>query len=115
MSIDWTKPIQTRDGRPARLLGHIDAQQPVVVAYVNDKEGETVEAFHTDGRYYLYEVDGESKFDIVNVPTDPVSELLELINQQYYAATEAAQRTARKNVYTKATEVRALRAKEKQS
>lgn len=27
MSVDWSRPIQTRDGRPARLLGELNVKQ----------------------------------------------------------------------------------------
>lgn len=46
MSVDWTKPIQTRDGRKARLLGIVKgAAWPVAVA-VEKPDGSREEEFH---------------------------------------------------------------------
>jgi hypothetical protein len=65
--IDWTKPIQTRDGRPARYLGSLKGCDTHVVAIAcNDNwERETTE---------LVDDAGEAKFSgcgdgVVNAPS----------------------------------------------
>ena len=47
--IDWTKPIQTKDGKKARLLGEINHPRfPMVVAIWWDDEQELVDTYKKD-------------------------------------------------------------------
>ena len=71
MTIDWTKPIQTRDGRKARYLGTLagDYAYPIVVA-VECRNEETVSYCSNCG---VQNPSGkESTNDIINVPPQPV-------------------------------------------
>ena len=68
MAVDWTKPIQTRDGRPARLLGVLKGiRVGHVVAYEKDTS-EFVLFRQSDG-HSMFDVDSPS--DIINVPPEP--------------------------------------------
>lgn len=65
--IDWTKPIQTKSGRPARVLctDLKDTEYPVAVAVlVNDKH-EVPYTYTAEGKYVIAV---DSPFDIINVP-----------------------------------------------
>ena len=72
MSVDWTKPIQTRDGKPARLLGvlrgleHLGEVCAHVVAVQNNGEYMT-SRYATGSLIRLSEQAG----DIINVPPPP--------------------------------------------
>lgn len=69
MSVDWTKPIQTVDGRKARLLGELKTlsveAESMVVAVERAGGYESVHAYLENGRYFSYK---ESPRDIINVP-----------------------------------------------
>lgn len=58
MSIDWDKPLVTRDGRSARLVGTIKNkkyQRVVAISNKDENDGETyewVESFTEDGKYF---------------------------------------------------------------
>lgn len=69
MSVDWTKPIQTRDGREARL---IEITPDNVTLVVNS--GGIWEVFYclTDG--FQFQDRRETGEDIINVPPAPDSE-----------------------------------------
>lgn len=68
MSIDWTRPIQTRDGRKARVLAtdlQAAGNQSIAVAIMGRRNNE---------RLYRFKPDGSSCKDpktgwIINVPT----------------------------------------------
>ena len=70
VTVDWTKPIQTRDGRPARVLCTdlgSEANCPVVVAVQSAaSSAETVTQRPLNGRFYV--IDKEHPSDIINVP-----------------------------------------------
>lgn len=70
--VDLTKPVQTRDGRAARILctdrKHLDCP---VVALVLVDGSELVRSFYPDGRYLG---GGANDNDLVNVPPKVVSE-----------------------------------------
>lgn len=70
--IDFTKPVQTRDGKPARILctDRITRELPVV-ALILLEGNEQICSFHPDGRYRS---DSDSDFDLINVPPKVVSE-----------------------------------------
>lgn len=65
LMFDPQKPIKTRRGRPARILGRV-ANPPfsLVVAVMEDEDGrETIETYRENGRYLTM---GESSWDLVN-------------------------------------------------
>lgn len=53
MTIDWTKPIETLDGHPARVLAtDLESPRPVVVAVTTEgRVRETVLLLDSDGSY----------------------------------------------------------------
>lgn len=66
--IDWTKPLQTMDGRPARLLGKLETDTFPMVVAIKRADGREFEACYTeDGFYYLGKV--TDTCDLRNVPT----------------------------------------------
>ena len=66
MSIDWDKPVQTRNGHKVRVLcTDMKAEFPVIVLIENE-EGETLYSLDKDGRLWR---EKENELDIVNVPT----------------------------------------------
>jgi hypothetical protein len=65
MAIDWTKPLQTKDGMPVRYLGTIKGEHRIVVA-VDVGEKELVWHVPEDGRNAL-----NPNNSIVNAPLPP--------------------------------------------
>lgn len=70
MTVDWTKPIQTRDGRPARVLC-TDLKSPnelrvVIAVLLTDGKREDVWYRPPCGKFYG--MNKESPTDIINVP-----------------------------------------------
>jgi hypothetical protein len=70
-AVDWSKPLQTRDGRKARLLGVIkcdnsEASGTHVVASMLDDSAESVDIVFTNGRSYSPAKDSDD--DIINAP-----------------------------------------------
>lgn len=66
-TVDWTKPIQTRDGRKARLLGMLDNKIYTHAVAITDGAGEFVTICADNGTYS----DTASRLDIVNIPPKP--------------------------------------------
>ncbi len=70
---DPTKPVQTRDGRKARILATDKTGGQPIIALVQDplsrccQPHEIAESFCSDGRYFPYGTDESSK-DLVNIP-----------------------------------------------
>jgi hypothetical protein len=65
-AVDWSKPIQTRDGRKAEFLRELAGRDDPFAAAVMDKDGrEAVLFYFADGR--LLSLD-ESPSDIINTP-----------------------------------------------
>ncbi len=69
--IDWSKPVQTRDGRKVRVLAtdaaSLNNKYPVVVLVTSEGGYENVMQLTIDGRYW-YDVKEPSPLDLVNVP-----------------------------------------------
>lgn len=66
--IDWTKPIQTRDGRKARVLAtdlRGRRNKPIAVVVTTDGEDQICQFFR-NGRYSCGEM---WDLDIINAPT----------------------------------------------
>ncbi len=72
--IDWQRPIQTRDGRKAEFLRHINVSNAFsVLVLLTDEEGDQESDTYTEeGRCYKRE---ESVDDVVNVA--PMTEEVE--------------------------------------
>lgn len=71
MTLDWTKPLQTRGGRAARVLGRVRSDKyPVVVAVYSDTGMECVGVYTEDGSLYVGGTD--DPLNIINVPPAPV-------------------------------------------
>jgi len=72
--IDWTKPIQTRDGRRAKLIHKLtclEGAQPMVCVITNSSGNEFASTWHQDGRYS--DTQCPSQADIINTPPEPVT------------------------------------------
>jgi hypothetical protein len=68
VSVDWTKPIQTRSGRAVRYIGR-DVGMCVRVAIVVDEKGTEFETtYYDDGRYWTVMPFGQPN-DIINKET----------------------------------------------
>lgn len=69
---DPTKPVQLRDGSPARIIA-VDVKHrsyPIVAVYTSANGEEFCESFTSEGKFYR---DGrEDNMDLVNVPEVPV-------------------------------------------
>ncbi|HEY0623149.1 hypothetical protein [Sphingomonas sp.] len=64
---DPAKPVQTRDGRKARIIAtDIKSAYPIIAAYASDSGAELVGGFTVDGRYIHSR--HEHSHDLVNVP-----------------------------------------------
>ena len=69
--LDLTKPVQTRDGRPVRILCMDRKSKYPIVGLVLKKDGsETTESWLADGGYHYPACIGEN--DLINVPPKPV-------------------------------------------
>lgn len=67
-SIDWSREIQTRDGRPARVLAtDLKGKYPVVVVLTNSKGEECVDRLTADGRAFGFEPEP----CVINIPEPP--------------------------------------------
>lgn len=71
--IDWTKPIRTKDGAEARLLGELsNTSYPMVVAVTaTNAAGDTYEALHRyrrDGRFAEAAHRSDHQMRLENVP-----------------------------------------------
>lgn len=63
---DPTKPVQTRDGKPARILCTDKfGDQPIVALTKNPDGTETTGEFSVNGSFFC---NGISKHDLINVP-----------------------------------------------
>ncbi len=71
MTFDPTKPVQTRDGRKARIICVDAAGKRPIAALITciDTGEEDPEVFFSDGRYCGHD-DGESRIDLINVPEE---------------------------------------------
>lgn len=67
MTVDWTKPIQTRDGRKARVLATDlgDDNYPIVVAVTDGSDHEYSATRTLDGRISIKSEFDDS--DVINV------------------------------------------------
>lgn len=67
MTLDITKPVQTRDGKPARIVCTDMKGTFPVVALVTQKSGnEVVNSYDSNGVYHTFS--GKSDNDLVNIP-----------------------------------------------
>lgn len=67
-NFDPTKPVQTRDGRKARILcTDVAGQFPIVAVITTDADKETVETFRSNGRYNVRD-EHEHGYDLFNTP-----------------------------------------------
>lgn len=65
--LDLTKPVQTHDGRPVRILCTDAAGEYPVVGIEKDGEKDTVRRWTKDGRFATYSR-GPHSHDLINVP-----------------------------------------------
>ena len=87
--IDWTKKIQTKDGKPARLLGELDTGSPfkkVVAVRINAPgmiSHENSCVYMENGHYYADHPDHD--VDLENIPETVTMDilLLEVSNDRY--------------------------------
>lgn len=70
MSVDWSKPIQTRDGRKARFLGTLDGVDYGHLSAVWSDKCQSEMLIETTKSGYVFEY-SESKDDIINSPPPP--------------------------------------------
>ena len=93
--IDWTKPIQTRDGRPAKVLASIRSQNYPVIVLIDQPDGtQYSDAFTLSGSAYADDPEIHDG-DIVNV--DPVAEATRIDNNAVEVLASAMkQRLAQK-------------------
>lgn len=67
MKFDPSKPVQTRDGRAARIVAtDRKSNHYPIVAFVESGDEEYCHTYTTDGRYHF--VGEESPSDLVNLP-----------------------------------------------
>lgn len=69
--IDWNKPIQTRDGRPAKFLAKLERETCPYVFAVGEGNDQFIASCGDDGRVIAGDVSG---IDPVNVPEEFLSE-----------------------------------------
>lgn len=65
-TFDPTKPVQTREGRPARILTtEGEGTYPIFATIVNSRGTKLTTSFTVDGLRYADEID---ELDLVNIP-----------------------------------------------
>lgn len=71
MAIDWTKPVQTRDGRKVRVLctDGPDLRYPVIGLVDGELRPET----WTIGGRFARSADNPTHLDLINTPDPPVT------------------------------------------
>lgn len=67
-AVDFTKPLQTRDGRSVTLVTTEGRGEYPVIGYIDGNDH--VQVFTASGKYYSY--GSESDSDLQNVPKKPV-------------------------------------------
>ena len=74
--IDWTKPIQTKDGRKAEFIHKLktDFDYTRLVILTDDEGRESHETYTENGELVK---DRESELDIINVPEPKRTEVLD--------------------------------------
>jgi hypothetical protein len=67
-TFDPTKPVQTRDGRPARIVSTngIAPTYPIIAIVIAEDGKDSVDQYTTSGK--LWDAQGERSDDLVNVP-----------------------------------------------
>ena len=80
MTIDWTKPLQTRDGRKVRILcrdSKLEPKCPVLGLIENPRNGlESLETWNENGSIYpqsfldSFSYEKTSERDLINVPEE---------------------------------------------
>lgn len=71
MTIDLNKPLQTRDGRPVRILAtNLKGVYPVAGVVAAEDGTETVHGFCLDGSFYA--PGDPDRFDLQNIPEETV-------------------------------------------
>lgn len=79
--LDLNKPVQTRDGRPVRILcTNRKSKYPIVGLVLKEDGSETTESWLADGGYHYPAGIGEN--DLVNVPPKPVKYYVDVFSNQ---------------------------------
>jgi hypothetical protein len=76
MTFDPTKPVQTRDGRKARIIcvDRENSKYPIIALVKRQcgNSAEAVETYKKDGSYYMedgpYFTEGSKAMDLINIP-----------------------------------------------
>lgn len=69
MAFDPTKPVQTRDGRPARIIctdRNTEINVPIIALVTDNSGREGIQCYDSEGHLYGSR---ESVTDLINVPT----------------------------------------------
>jgi hypothetical protein len=91
MTLDLTKPIQTRDGRPARVLAtdlNHSMGYSLTVAVGNRRGYEITEQYPPSGRF---NPDEDRPYDLINVPEKSVTRFLNLGNAYSHLSSAKAE------------------------
>jgi hypothetical protein len=87
MTFDPTKPVQTRDGRKARILAADIKNVYPILAVIEETSGrEVADTFKSDGRIL---VNGESHSDLINIPEKTTSFVNMYAREGYKTLQEA--------------------------
>ena len=63
--LDLTKPVYTKDGKPARIIcTDANCNQPIVTLVKNDDGTEFLSTYTKEGHFYTHK---ESDYDLINV------------------------------------------------
>jgi hypothetical protein len=78
-NFDPAKPVQTRDGRPARIVStNMGGRYPILAIIDEGKEGDHASRYTMKGRFMT--APGESELDLVNVPDPTLREEIAYVN-----------------------------------
>lgn len=68
MTFDPTKPVQTRDGRKARIICTDAKKKQPIVALVLRSDGTEDVVYHNANGFYYPRSGAESEHDLINIP-----------------------------------------------
>jgi len=72
LPFDPSKPVQTRDGRPARVLCTDAAGVYPIVALIRDQDGTDHADHYTAAGHFFEDSSGCNEDDLINIPPAPV-------------------------------------------
>lgn len=100
-SFDPSKPVQTRSGKPARIISLKGKAEAPITAIVNRTHGEAIFSYRTDGKLQS----SESSLDLVNVPEKPPEKPPEITHVEVERIIWVFRHRATGKIFTRTREI----------